>query len=332
MDTNRVKITIIGTGRIGTSLGLALRKAEHNFELTAHDRELKIAQRARALGAFDRAEWNLLAACEGADIVILALPLAAIQETLKHIAPILKPGCLVTDTASLKLPVLEWAHQFLPDEVDFVGGNPVLNPALALDTHTGPEAARADLFAGGLYGLMPAVNCAPEALKLASDLVVLLGASPFYPDPAEHDGLLASVDGLPSLLSLALMRTAALSPAWREARKLADQPFGTATSLVERDPAVQRDLFILNRDNLLRCLDAVLEELAHLRGLIAAGDASALERAVQDADNARRLWLSDREKGTWETAPLADMPTAADFMGQLIGLGAFQRKKPPTPS
>jgi prephenate dehydrogenase len=262
-----------------------------------------------------------------ADIVILALPLNAMAATLKSIAPILKPGALVTDTASLKLPVLQWAREFLPSQVHFVGGNPILNPALALEARTGPEAASPDLFAGGLYGLMPSANCAPEALQLASDLVALLRATPFYPDPAEHDGLMAAIEGLPGLLSLALMRTAARSPAWREARKLADHPFNTTTSLVERDPAGQRDLLLHNRDNVVRWLDAMLAELSDLRQLLLEGDAGALEQAMRDADDARRLWLNDRRLGTWEPKPDVELPTTGQIMSHMVGFDWRRRKK-----
>jgi len=327
MGTQHMKITVIGTGRVGTSIGLALRQ-EQRFELVGHDRDLKTAQRAQQRGAFDRVEWNLPTAVENADVVILALPLAAIRDTLQHIAPMLKPGALVMDTASLKRPVMQWAREFLPDGVHFVGGNPVLNPALALDARTGPDAAHPDLFAGGLYGLMPAANCAPEALQLASNLVALLRATPFYPDPAEHDGLMAAIEGLPGLLSLALMRTAAASPAWREARKLADYSFNMSTSLVEGDPARQRDLLLYNRDNLVRWLDALLAELDHLRQLLLTGDAEALEQIVREADQARRLWLSDRRLGTWEPAPEIELPTTGQIMSQMFGLGWLRRRGP----
>jgi prephenate dehydrogenase len=326
MSTNRLKITIIGTGRVGTSIGLALRQ-DGRFEIVGHDRELKTAQFAQQRGALDRVEWHLLKAVEDADIVVLALPLGAIQPTLKQVAPALRPGTLVTDTASLKLPVMAWAQEFLPDQVHFVGGNPVVNPALALDARSGPEAAHADLFAGGLYGLMPGVNCAPEALQLASDLVALLRATPFYPDPAEHDGLMAAIEGLPGLLSLALMRTAVSSPVWREARKMADFPFNTTTHLVERDPARQRDLLLHNRDNLIRWLDTLLGELSDLRQFILAGDAEALDQAVQEAEVERRLWVSDRHLGTWEPKQAIDLPTTSDHMAQLVGFGWRKRKK-----
>jgi prephenate dehydrogenase len=321
-----MRITVIGTGRVGTSIGLALRQ-DPRFELVGHDRELRTAQRAQQRGAFERVEWNLPVAVDGADIVILALPLSAIPDTLKHVASFLKPGALVTDTASLKLPVIQWAREFLPDQVHFVGGNPILNPALALEARTGPEAASPDLFAGGLYGLMPSANCAPEALQLASDLVALLRATPFYPDPAEHDGLMAAIEGLPGLLSLALMRTAARSPAWREARKLADHPFNTTTSLVERDPAGQRDLLLHNRDNVVRWLDAMLAELSDLRQLLLEGDAGALEQAMRDADDARRLWLNDRRLGTWEPKPDVELPTTGQIMSHMVGFDWRRRKK-----
>ncbi|MBI4771619.1 MAG: prephenate dehydrogenase, partial [Chloroflexi bacterium] len=212
-----IQITIIGLGRIGASMGLALRRnAGANFTVVGHDREPTAAGHAERAGAVSRVEWNLPRACEAADVLLLALPLNEIRETLALAAPHLKSGAVALDTAPLKLPVLQWAAELLPDGRYFVGANPLLNPERLHDWENGPAAARADLFEGGLLALIPPREAPPEALKLGHDLAYLLGAAPFFLEPAEHDSLMASADALPGLLAVALIRAASASPGWRD--------------------------------------------------------------------------------------------------------------------
>ena len=138
---SKIQITIIGTGCVGTSIGLALHAAESPVLVVAHDKNPENAGLARKQKAVDKVDWNLIGACEEADLVILAIPLPAIEETLRVIAPYLKAGCVVTDTADLKAPVSQWAADLLPDSVSYIGGNPLLT-----GTTSGPAGARADLF------------------------------------------------------------------------------------------------------------------------------------------------------------------------------------------
>jgi prephenate dehydrogenase len=321
---SKPRITIVGLGLIGGSIGLALRQTGNDYEVVGHDREHAVAGQARKRGAVSKTEWNLISACEGSDLIIIATPVMAIKETLAAIAPHLKPGCLVTDTASIKGPVVAWAKEILPETVNFVGGDPIISQEASSggSPSTGIEGARADLFQGGLYCLTPSPEAAPQAVQLATDLVHLLGASPFFLDAAEHDGLVAGVDHLPFVLSAALLGTTITSPAWREMRKLAGDAFQSATRFSSGDAATYRDACLTNGENIVRWIDACLVRLKELREVIAAQEAEELEETFEEAMSARDQWLRDKADGRWELIEetLAS-PSQQGFLRRLIGLG-----------
>jgi prephenate dehydrogenase len=287
-----------------------------------------VARKARKRGAVSKTEWNLISACEEADLSIIATPAMAIKETLTAIASYLKPGCLITDTASIKGPVMAWAKEILPETVNFVGGDPIISQGLSQETDatgslpTGIEGARADLFQGGLYCLTPSPEAAPQAVQLATDLVHLLGARPFFLDPAEHDGLVAGVDHLPFVLSAALLGTTITSPAWREMRKLAGDAFQSATCFSSGDAATYRDACLTNGENIVRWIDACLARLKELREVVAAQEAEELEKIFEGAMSVRDRWLRDKAEGRWELAEeTSALPTQQSFLRRFIGLG-----------
>lgn len=321
---SKPRITIVGLGLIGGSIGLALRQSGNGYEVVGHDREHAVAGQARKRGAVSKAEWNLISACEEADLIIIATPVMAIKETLTAIAPYLKPGCLITDTASIKGPVMAWAQEILPDTVHFVGGNPIISQEAnaGASPPTGIEGARPDLFQGGLYCLIPLPEAAPQAVQLATDLVHLLGASPFFLDAAEHDGLVAGVDHLPFVLSAALLGTTVTSPAWREMRKLAGDAFQSATHFSSGDAATYRDACLTNGENIVRWIDACLAKLKELREVIAAQEAEKLEKTFEEDMSARDKWLRDKAEGRWELAeePSTSIPRQS-LMRRFIGIG-----------
>jgi len=321
---SKPRITIVGLGLIGGSIGLALRQAGNDYEIVGHDREHTVAGQARKRGAVSKAEWNLISACEGADLIMIATPVMAIKETLTAIASYLKSGCLVTDTASIKGPVMAWAKEILPDTVHFVGGDPIISQETSIggSPPTGIEGARADLFQGGLYCLTPSPETAPQAVQLATDLVYLLGARPFFLDAAEHDGLVAGVDHLPFVLAAALLGTAVQSPAWREMRKLAGDAFQSATRFSSGDAATYRDACLTNGENIVRWIDACLARLEELREVIAAQEAEKLEKTFEEAMSVRDQWLRDKAEGRWElTGETPALPSQQGFLRRLIGLG-----------
>src|SRR4030042_6952542 len=161
------RIFIIGLGLIGCSIGLALKRAElDKTEVVGYARNSETAIKALKLGAVDRIERNLISTVNKADMVILATPAMAIKEILEQIGPHLPPGCTVTDTASTKVKVMEWAEEYLPATINFVGGHPMAGKELS-----GIEAAEATLFEGCTYCLSPNANASPMAAQTIADLV-----------------------------------------------------------------------------------------------------------------------------------------------------------------
>jgi prephenate dehydrogenase len=320
---SRPRITIVGLGLIGGSIGLALRQTGNDYQVVGHDRDHVVAGQARKLGAVSKTEWNLISACEEADLIIIATPVVAVKETLTAIASYLKPGCLVTDTASIKGPVVAWAGEVLPDTVHFVGGDPIISQGASTGggLPTGIEGARADLFQGGLYCLTPSSEAAPQAVQLATDMVSLLGASPFFLDAAEHDGLVAGVDHLPFVLSAALLGTTVASPVWREMRKLAGDAFQSVTRFSSSDAATYRDVCLTNGENIVRWIDACLVRLQELREVIATQEAEELEKIFEEVMSGRDRWLREKAEGRWEQAEATpELSAPKSPLRRLIGL------------
>jgi len=310
-------------GFIGGSIGLALHQAGSDFEVLGHDRERNAAAQARKIGAVDKTDWNLISACEDADMIVIAIPVGGIRDTLVAIGPYLKAGCLVMDTATTKVQVVKWAEEILPREVHFVGGDPVVGDGGA----AGIDAARADLFSGAIYCLTPAANAAPDAVRLASDFVSLLGGVPYFLDPLEHDGLMAGVDHLPFVLSAALLGVTTESAAWREMRKLAGGVFEDATRFASADPTTYRDACLVNSENIVRWIDVCSARLTELRETILARDSEKLGQVFEAALVARQKWLAARAEGNWEGQQPLELPGAVGFMGQLFGLGGLKRRR-----
>ncbi len=312
----KTKITIVGLGLVGSSIGLELGKVTRNYELVGHDKEPKAAGAARKRKAVDSTDWNLINACEGASVIILALPVAAIRDTLEVIAPHLEPGALLTDTASLKSPVLRWAEEILPDSVNFVGGDPVISAA-----GVGSGEASADLLQDTLYCLCPTATAAPDAVRLASGLVERIGARPHFLDAAEHDGLMAAVDHLPAVLAAVLLHSTTGSNSWRDMGRLAGGQYESGTQFASETPEIFRDACLYNRQNIVHWIDTFVENLQEWRETIVSGNAEQLEVAFEEVMKARLLWLRHRASGLWDEVERPGTPSSPGFFHSLFGLG-----------
>lgn len=323
--TGKMQITIVGMGMIGASAGLAMHRYADKVTVVGHDRDNRLAGQAKALGAVDRTEWNLINAVSNADRILLALPVSEIRETLDAIKQDLKPGCLLLDTANVKVPVLRWAAELLPDNVHMVGGHPIL---VAEDP--GISGARADLFQDKLFCLTAGQREDDMAVRLAADFVEALGAKPFFLDSVEHDGMMAAVEHLPSLLAGALMDAARKSPAWTDMRKLAGSQFYTSTLVLAGDGQAAARACLANREHVLRWIDEMMGQLGAWRESLLEEDQETLAQAFDQGLEARRKWLEAQARGVWEEpdAAMSEIPTTGSQMRQLIGLGGLGRRPP----
>jgi prephenate dehydrogenase len=322
-----IQITIIGTGQIGASVGMALAEQTKQLTRVGHDKEYSIAQKAKSLGAFDQININLPSSVEKADIVFLALPIGEIRETLKIIALDLKPDSVVMDTAPVKSVVAKWMKELLPAHSYYVGLTPVINAAHLTASETGVDAARADLFKDGAIAVCAPPGTPGDAIKLGSDLARLLGATPFFADIDEVDGLMASVHILPQLVSAALAHATIDQPGWREGRKLAGRAFTLTTSgLTSQDaPETLAASALLGRDNVLRSIDRTIAALGAIRDQIANDQHESLKTHLNEIYDGRMKWWSARQKGDWlkDEYGKIEAPHLSDVLGHFVG---FRRK------
>lgn len=320
-----VKITIVGLGQIGASVGLALSEHTDLVYRIGHDREIGVAKRAQQIGALDKVMINLPSAVRDADLVLLSLPMDQIRETLEIIAPDLKDGAVVMDTGPVKEVVARWVEHLLPEERHYVGLTPVLNPTYLHGADSGVEAAHPDLFRGGLMAIVSPARTPSEAIKLAADLTRLLGADPFFADPLEMDGLMAATHTLPQLMAAALLNATVSQPGWNEGRKVAGRSYAEATRSIHH-PTSHETLSaaaLLNHENVIRVIDGLVASLQSIRSDIESSDSQALEERLRRAREGLEEWWQQRQTANWvgEEAPSVEMPESSDWFGRILGMG-----------
>jgi prephenate dehydrogenase len=273
-------------GLIGGSIGLALRRAKKSsWQVVGHSRRKDTVAKALAIGAIDRAETNLKAAVRRAELVIIATPVLTVKELFPKIAPHLTAGCIVTDTGSTKVQVMEWAREMLPPRVNFIGGHPMAGR----ETY-GIQAAEADLFRKRTYCLTPSEKASPESIDTVIRMTRKLGAMPFLIDPEEHDDLVAGISHLPILLSAALASLTTRNPSWSKMSKLASTGYHDLTRLASGNPEVNSHICLSNRKVIIDWVNEFARELERYRQLVADGD-ERLEQALAEANEARQKWV-----------------------------------------
>ncbi len=261
------KIAVLGLGLIGGSLGLALQRADVAKHISGYDSNQDATYHAWEIGAITEICDKAEKAVEEADLVILATPILAMRELLEHIAPNLKPGVLVTDTASIKVQILNWAKTSLPSYAMFVGGHPMAGKELS-----GIKAAEAGLFEGCTYCLVPPRQASSEGVEQLSEIIKRLKAHPLALDADRHDRLVAGISHLPFVLSSALVQCLRKEEDWRELTTLAAGGFRDISRLAAGSPTMYRDICVTNKEEILNWLDALASELDNIRSLIARDD------------------------------------------------------------
>lgn len=319
------KIAIIGTGLIGTSLALALKEARiKNLEVVGTDYDNSARAGAVKRKAFDRVENRLSSTVRDADIVIVAIPVMAMQDLLETIAPDLPDGCVVTDVGSSKKVVLEWAEKYLPKNVQFVGGHPMAGKETA-----GPEMADGNLFKGKAYCIVPSPRAEKKAVSEITNLAEVIGARPFFIGVDEHDSYVAAASHLPFLMSIALVNCAAKSVNWEDIAQLASSGFNDVSRLASGDPVMHRDICVSNPQPIVAWIDAFIRELYEVRNMLDDSDGprgEELHQTFEDASNARAKWLAGLVSSQRSNSP--EIPTFGESMGQIfMGQKAMDAQK-----
>ena len=286
------RAAILGTGLIGGSFGLALRKHFPDISVVGFDRA-EVVQAALARGAVQETAQNLAAAVRGADLVYIALPIGATIEALPAIAAAAKDGALVTDAGSTKAVICRAAQHSGTRTSRFLGGHP-----MAGKETSGIARADANLFSGARYALIAAELDSDPRVQGFASLVRALGAEPVWCDAETHDWAVGIVSHLPQLLALAL------------ARVVQDETDETGLPLTLSGPGLQdmlrlagssyglwRDVAHTNTENIARALDRLEQALEYLRTRLRSKE---LEQEFLDANAVYELLHKMKEQKNGE--------------------------------
>ena len=265
------RVTIVGVGLIGGSLGMALRARGLAREVVGVTRvEASIAP-ARAQGAVDRGTVDPAAGVEGADLVVLAVPPDQVVPMARRVVPHLRAGALLTDVASVKAEIVRSIEALVRADtgVVFVGGHP-----MAGNEGQGVAAASPGLFDGTAYLLTPTSSTPRRGVERLAQLALALGAAPQEMDPHEHDRAVALVSHLPYLIAAALMGAAAAAgpaagPSLLGATRVAGSPVAMWAQICRLNREPIRDALRAFRQE-LECLEAALEDGNRLDALLEA--------------------------------------------------------------
>jgi prephenate dehydrogenase len=287
-------VAILGVGLIGGSIGLAARQRAKR-EVVGFDPDTATIERAIELGALDRGTDSVAAACEGADTVFCAAPVAALPGLAKEALEACGSDAVVTDVGSTKREIVG----SLGDDERFIGGHPLAGAETA-----GVENARADLFEGARWYLTPTQRSSGMLYDRLQRLVAEIGGRPEAIDPEAHDRLMATVSHLPHVLANVLVGLAAEELTRDSARMPEVGPsFRDATRVAGSNPAIWGDIFSTNRESVAEAIEEAAGRLREAAQLIRSGDREEVAEWHAAASGDRRSLL----EGELAAGPLREL-------------------------
>jgi len=267
------RLALIGVGLIGSSIARAARKQGAARSIVATARSAQTRRRVAELGLADQVVESNAAAVDGADLVIVSIPVGASGAVAAEIGPHLAPGAIISDVGSVKGAVVRDMAPHLPRNVHFVPAHPV-----AGTEYSGPDAGFAELFVNRWCILTPPAGTDPAATEKLAAFWRLLGANVESMTPDHHDLVLAVTSHLPHLIAYTIVGTAdELQAVTRsEVLKFSAGGFRDFTRIAASDPTMWRDVFLANKDAVLEMLGRFNEDISLLTKAIRNGDGEAL--------------------------------------------------------
>lgn len=280
------QLAIIGCGLMGGSFALALKRAGLVKRVVGYSKSPSTTELARKLGVIDVEAPSALLAVSGADIVLIAVPVAATEATFKAIKHLVTPQMLIMDVGSTKRDVIDAGRRALREQIgSFVPAHPIAGREVS-----GVENADADLYSGKQVILTPIERTLTVQLKKAVDVWTALGCRVVQMSPESHDAAFAAVSHLPHLISFALMNAISGQPLGKEYLSLAGPGFRDFTRIAASDSKMWRDIMVSNREELLAQSKIFQRNLQALELMISTGNADALEGLIQQASLTRANW------------------------------------------
>ena len=282
------KITIIGIGLLGGSLGLAARKLRLAKEIAGYARREKTIAEAERLSVLDYATTDLLAAVSGADLVILCTPLAQMRSLTEQFLPALKRGAIVTDVGSVKADVVRELQALVGKAgAYFIGSHP-----MAGGEKMGVLAAKADLYASAVCVITPTKKSNPAAVRKVEQFWKSIGARTLRLDASKHDLLVSRTSHLPHIAAAALAGLILDPKHPRSQVGLCATGFRDTTRIASGSPEMWRDIALANRKNVSQSVDTLVAELKKFQVALKRNDALAVEKFFATAKERRDGWCA----------------------------------------
>ena len=278
------KIALIGLGLIGSSISHGTRRRDLANHIAGSARSAETRDTALRIGIVDSVFEDPAEAVEGADLVVLCVPVGACGAVAKSISNNLKQGAIVTDVGSVKGSVVADVSPHIPAGVHFVPGHPI-----AGTEHSGPESGFAELFDTRWSILTPPEGCDPEAVNRLKLFWEQLGSNVEVMTPAHHDMVLAITSHLPHLIAYNIVNTADQLERVADAEviKFSAGGFRDFTRIAASDPTMWRDVFLNNKEAVLEMLGRFNEDLSNLQRAIRYGDGDTLFELFTNARGIR---------------------------------------------
>jgi prephenate dehydrogenase len=282
------KITIIGVGLLGGSIGIAARKRRVADEVAGFVRSEKSVANCEKFGATDYATTDLLAAVSNSDLIILCTPLAQMRSLAEQFLPALKRGAIVTDVGSVKADVVRELESVVKKAgAHFIGSHP-----MAGAEKTGVAVARENLFEKAICVLTPTKKSNSIAVKKIGQFWKSLGARILKMDAAQHDLLVSCSSHLPHVVAATLAGLVLDPKSPKQQAALCATGFRDTTRIASGSPEMWRDIALANRKNISRSVDAFVAELKKFQIALKSGDAKAVENFFATAKMRRDNWIA----------------------------------------
>lgn len=282
------KITIVGVGLLGGSLGLAIRKRRLATQVAGYVRRVASLKECERVGAADFVTTDLLAAVWDADLVILCTPLAQMLPLVKQMLPALKRGAIVTDVGSVKGSVVKDVCGLIRKAgAHFVGSHP-----MAGSEKTGVSAAHAELFTGAFCVVTPTKRTNRAALRKVIAFWKSLDCRMLQIAPAPHDALVARTSHMPQLVAATLANLVLDHKAPREQASLCAGGFRDTTRIASGSPEMWRDIAVANHKEVDKALGRLVRELRTLQSWVRGGNSAEIHRFLTAAKSRRDAWLA----------------------------------------
>jgi prephenate dehydrogenase len=280
------QLGVIGTGLMGGSFALALKRAGLVQRVIGYSKSPSTTERAKKLGVIDDAAESALLAVSGSDIVLIAVPVAATEATFKAIRHLVEPGCLFMDVGSTKRDVVDAARRVLKERVvNFVPAHPIAGKESG-----GVQHADASLYQGRQVILTPLASTDAALVQKAADVWSAIGCHVLKMTPDDHDAAFAAVSHLPHLLAFAYFSAIARQPAGADYLTLAGPGFRDFTRIAASDPTVWRDILMANREEVLKQSLRFRHTLNAIEHVMRSGNGEALEDLIRQSADARANW------------------------------------------